>query len=363
MSIIIFVVILVVLIVGHEFGHFIVAKLSKMKVLEFGLGFPPKLWSRWYGGTEYSLNAIPFGGFVRIFGEDSKESLNDHEAFHNRPVLHQAAVIFSGPFANFVLAYIFTVAALTMGVPAVIGDENVAGDVANARVVVADVVPGSPAALAGLSRGDYIVSVSSGDLVTLVANPEDLVGAIASAEEEVSVRVQRGGQEVSFVMAPLSGIVADDPDRMAIGVASALIGTVSYPPSQAIVRGFTHTVDGVKNVFFGLLSLIGGALTFSADLTDIAGPVGIASLVGEAAVFGAGSLFSLIALVSINLGIINLLPFPALDGGRLAMLGVETVARRKIPHRVSNAINYAGFVLLIGLMVAVTVNDIANLIG
>ena len=374
MSIFIFIVILVVLVVGHEFGHFLAAKAAKMKVLEFGVGFPPKLWGKKIGETEYSVNALPFGGFVRIFGEDAADvrgmdadltrkgtspapssiyGTGGGEAFYEKSKLAQAGVLFAGPFANFVLAFLFSTATFVIGTSVVIDEGNQA-TAANPRVLVTEVLLGSPAEKAGLTRDN---------LTTAVHAPEDVTETISAFDGPLTVSVMHRGELVSFVVTPTLGIIPNEPERKAVGVATSLVGTVSLPIHKAIASGFTETIEKLMLVAEGLFFLIASVFTLSADLSGIAGPVGIASLTGEVAAFGIGSLLSFAALISLNLFIINLLPFPALDGGRLAFLAIETVFRRKIPSRFSNALNTLGFVLLIALMVAVTAHDISRLVG
>lgn len=362
MSIFIFIVILVALIVGHEAGHLIVAKLSGMKVPEFGIGFPPKLWGKKIGDTEYTVNALPFGGFVKIFGEDDADAA-DPRAFARRPKLMQAATLFAGPFSNLLLGFILSAAALMVGVPAIAGQGEYAEHVRGVEVRVIEVLPGSPAENAGLKAGDTVTSVSANGVETAIEKPEDVLAAIASADGPLTVGVLRSGIESDILVTPARGIDPENPERLVIGIASSLVGTLSLPFDKALVAGVTRTFEQTKDILIGLGSLIGQAFTLSADLSSVTGPVGIVSLVGDASGFGLGSILSLAALISMNLAIVNLLPFPALDGGRLAFLLAETVSRRKIPARIADGLNIAGFALLILLMLAVTAQDIFRLLG
>ena len=361
MTILIFIIMLVVLIVAHEFGHFIVAKLSGMKVPEFGLGFPPKLWGKKIGDTEYTLNALPFGGFVKIEGEDAHESSNDPSAFSNRPKVLQAATLVAGPGANFILAFLLISVSFMVGVPSAVetGDTRVV----DPRVVIADVVAGSPAEQAGILPGDRVVSITTNGNTVPVAKPEDVSGGIARATGPVLLDIEREGELRSIEATPQPGLIAEEPERRALGIASVLVGTLRLNPIEAVGAGFIETIERTKAVFAGIVDLIGSAFTLSADVKNIAGPVGIATLTGDAARFGFGSLLSFAAIISINLGILNLLPFPALDGGRLAFLAIETVIRRPIPLGIANAANAIGFALLIMLMIAVTFQDIARLVS
>mgnify|MGYP000014655347 CR=1 FL=1 len=364
MTVLIFIAVLVLLIVGHELGHFFVAKAVRMKVLEFGVGFPPKIFGKRFGKgeTEYTLNWIPFGGFVRILGEDPKDA-DDPAAFSRKPALLQASVLFAGPFANIVLAFVLFSSAFMFGAPTVLDALEGTENVRDQRVVVGHVLPASPAEESGVLAGDRIVALSVGETVYTITSPEQVGDLVTqgSRDEPISLILLRQSEERTLRVTPVAGLIADEPERVALGLATALVGTVSYPPHRAVVRAAGTTVDTTVFIAVSLFDLLKSAATLSADVSQIAGPVGIASLTGEAARFGFGSLLSFAALLSINLGIINLFPFPALDGGRLLFLGIESIARRKIPTRVAGALNTFGFGLLILLMLAVTVGDIGRI--
>jgi regulator of sigma E protease len=362
MSVVIFIVMLLVLIVGHEFGHLVAAKRANMKVLEFGVGFPPKLWGRKVGDTEYTVNALPFGGFVRIFGEDEVEASTDSGAFSNRPRIAQALVIAAGPLANLVLAFVLSSVAFLAGVPAAI-TEATAPYAMDAKVLVVEVVDESPADLAGLLPGDAIISLTAGDEMFVIDKPEALSSAVETSAGDVTVNILRDNAELSLTVTPSTNVISEEPERRALGLASVLAGTVSLPPHLALTYGFTDTINDTKLVFMGLMTLLGSAFTLSADVSTLSGPVGIASLAGDAAGIGLGSILAFAAIISVNLAIINFLPFPALDGGRLALLGVESITRKRVPARIASGINAVGFVLLIILMIVVTVNDVFRLVA
>lgn len=355
----IFVAVLLLLIVIHELGHFLAAKWSKMRVLEFGVGFPPKIAGKKVGDTEYTINWIPFGGFVRIFGEDPKDQ-HDPAAFVNRPAILQAFVLFAGPFANIVLAVVLTMGALMMGAPSLI-DEDMARSARDVRVIAHDVVPESPAEEAGIRRGDRIAGIVVGDTRTEITTPSQVTEVISSTDGDVGVVVLRGSEEVLLSVTPALGLIPEEPLRPAIGISMALVGTIAMLPHDAALRAVETTYRNTILILVALSSLIADAFTLSADVSSLAGPVGIATLTGEAASFGFGALLTFAALLSINLAIINLLPFPALDGGRLLFLFVESVSRRKIPLKVANALNAGGFMLLIALMIGITIQDITRL--
>lgn len=362
MAVIIFVLMLLVLIVGHEFGHLLVAKATGMKVPEFGIGFPPKLFGKKIGDTEYTVNAVPFGGFVKIFGEDDKDN-PDPAAFSRRSRLAQAATLFAGPGANILLGLVLSTLAFMVGIPSVVDSPENAPYVQNPHVLITEVLPKSPAALAGLKASDEIISISYQSTEAKINKPEDVLKAISAAEGPVVLTIKRNAVLEHIELSPVAGIAPDDPQRKVIGIAPALVGTLSLPIHKAFIAGMNDTYQHTKEIFFGLVALIGRAFTFSADLSTVAGPVGIVSLVGDAAGFGLGSILAFAALISVNLGIVNLLPFPALDGGRLAFLLIETVFRRRIPAKVSDGLNIAGFAVLIILMLAITAHDIFRLLA
>jgi regulator of sigma E protease len=364
MTIVLFILILVVLIVGHEFGHFFAAKLSGMKVPEFGLGFPPKLWGKKIGETEYTVNALPFGGFVKIVGEEiSDETEADPAAFSNKPKYLQGATLLAGPLSNLAIAFIFSSAAFVFGVPAATDSGYPPQYIRGGKVTVVEVVPGSPAERAGVKEGDEIRAISSGAGSETISAPEDLAPAVQSSEGPVTLDMVRAGQSLSETLTPVPGIVPDSPDTKALGIATANVGTLVLPPGKAIAAGFTETAQNAWAVLTGIISLIAHAFTLSANLSNVAGPVGIASVAGSAAAFGFGSILSFAALISVNLGVLNLFPFPALDGGRFAFVVAEAVSGKRVPAKTANAINTVGFALLVILMLAVTAHDISRLIA
>jgi len=263
MTVVVFLVVLVVLIVVHEFGHFVAAKWAKMRVEEFGLGYPPRLFGIQWGETVYSINALPFGGFVKICGENlNKESIADPRAFTARPKWQQAVVLVAGIAMNLLLAWL-------------------------------------------------------------------LISIVLMTPRWVS-------------------------DHEFIG---------AQPLVPALVEGAETTIQLTGAIAGGLAHFFAHVFTFSADLSQIAGPIGIAGAVGTASTLGWQNILSLIALISINLALVNLIPIPALDGGRLFFVLIEAVIRRPIKPVVAQAANAAGFAFLLLLMVVVTANDVYRLIG
>lgn len=370
MSILIFVVVLVALIVVHEFGHFVVAKLSGMRVDEFGIGYPPRAWGFKKGETEYTLNWLPFGGFVKIFGEDMEEKLPGAEtapasasrAFSARPRILQAATLVAGIAMNLLFAYVLITATLLMGTPRALAPEEYA-TAKDVSVAIAGVLPESPAAKAGLIPGDYVVSATQGEAVWSGTDTDAFTAFVASdtAKDPITLSVLRAGEEKSLTVTPQTGTIASDPTRPALGVQLAVVGVVPVSLLQAPIEGAVLTWEITKETAIALVHFFGGIFSFSADLSQVSGPIGIAGAVGNASSQGLASLLTITALISINLALINILPVPALDGGRLLFVLIESITRRPIRPSVANAMNTVGFGLLILLMLVVTANDVLKL--
>lgn len=363
MTIIIFIIILAVLILVHEFGHFIVAKKSGIRVDEFGLGFPPKLFSKKYGGTNYTLNAIPFGGFVKIFGEDphSEEISNEdkHRSFYYKPKWIQALVLIAGIVFNLIFAWIVLSIGFMFGMPAPAG-YSAFGEIKNEKVMITSVLPNSPAQKADLQVGDIIIHVKVAGTSIDDLNAENISRTITtSTEGDVSITYEREAGDLKTVfITPSEDIIKDS---RAIGVAMDSMGILKLPIYLAPLEGAHTTYLLIINTAKGLANFLWQAITFNSDWSQVSGPVGIAGVVGQASRLGFVYVLSLVAVISINLALINLVPFPALDGGRLLFVLIESIIRRPIKPAVAQWANAVGFVLLLILMFVVTTHDIIKL--
>lgn len=360
MGILTFVVVLVALIVVHELGHFFAAKISKMRVDEFGIGYPPKLFGKKFGETEYTLNALPFGGFVKIYGEDLDHTDEDSaRAFANRPKILQAFVLAAGVAMNILVGWLLIAIVLFSGAPRALTPEQVPS-ATNVNLTVTYIVPGSPAAEAEVRAGDIVVSSTYGENNFSGVNVEEFISHVGNASgEEVSLTVLRGGEEIVLSIVPEEGIIEG---QGAIGVGLATVGSLEVSFFEALGESVIVTGVLLRDVTVGITTFLFQALTFSADLNQIAGPVGIAGVVADASENGLIPLLSLTALISLNLAVINLLPVPALDGGRLLFVAIESIIRRPIPVQVAQTANTIGFLLLLLLMVVVTISDIGKLL-
>ncbi len=365
MSVIVFILVLVALIVVHELGHFFAAKWSGMRVEEFGLGYPPKAATiARHNGTAYTLNWLPFGGFVKIYGEDGIAGAKaPADSFAGKPHYVQALVLLAGILMNLVFAWVLLSTTLAIGMPRALSDDEIA-KAPDAMLVVSRVVEGTPAAEAGLMRGDVILSATEGDMSYEGADAAAFTVFVAeSAGEPISLEVKRGSQMVSLTASAQAGIVPDDAERYALGVGIAAAGTVPVPLLEAPIEGAKLTIAATGEIAAGLAHFFGSIVTFSADLSQVSGPVGIAGAVGDASSTGAAALLTLVAIISINLALINIIPIPALDGGRLLFVLIEAVTRKPIPEKVAGVMNAAGFAFLILLMLAVTASDIWKLVS
>lgn len=364
MQILLLILVIIVLIVVHEFGHFVAAKLSGMRVDEFGIGYPPRaLTIAKVGETSYTLNWIPFGGFVKIYGEDGHEGTPDPRAFTSKNRIKQAVVLLAGITMNLVLAYALITAALMMGTPRALEKSEIAG-AEGVQLLVVGVLPGSPAATAGLVAGDVITTAVTKMDAWEALDPESFTKFISQSEgRAIQLSIDREGNNASLTAIPLKGTVSTDPDRYALGVEVVTVGVVPLSFGEALVHGFFSTWTAVQLTAEGLALFFYSIFTFSANFAQVSGPVGIAGVVGSASAQGIGSLLSIMAIISINLALINLLPIPALDGGRLLFVMIEGIIRRPIKPRVAQAVNGIGFVFLILLMLVVTAHDIAKLVG
>ncbi|MCA9366011.1 site-2 protease family protein [Candidatus Kaiserbacteria bacterium] len=359
MAVLLFLLVLFLLILVHEWGHFIVAKKTGMQVDEFGIGFPPKLWGIKKGETEYTFNLLPIGGFVRILGEDgSEESEVNPRSFTAKSKWAQAAVLIAGVSMNIIFAWFLFVLVFLIGVPSTV-DEAEAGE--GAALVISEVLNDSPAKNAGLTAGSVIYSVSNGEETLVNPTPSTFTALVEeSVEKTLTVRLGSDGEQI-VELTPEAGVLESAPERPAVGLALALVATKQYSFLAAVKEANISTYTTLVAITVGVTNLIASSLTLSADLSQVAGPIGIVGLVGDAAAFGLTSLMTFTAIISLNLAVINLLPFPALDGGRLLFVAAETVLRRPINPVWMARVNTIGFAFLILLMIAISVNDVARM--
>lgn len=356
----IFLVLLVftALVAIHEFGHFIVAKFFKVRVDEFAIGFPPRLVSKKFGETEYSVNLLPIGGYVKIHGENPGEEAekDKSQSLLYKPKYQQAAVMVAGPIFNILFAWVLLSAAITIGLPASAEYFKEGTALSNSRVLVLDVQKGSSAEEAGIQRGDQILFVQSGpDAIQLLSVGKIQEFINAHEGRKVTFLLEREGATRMATTTPARTATVD---RAIIGISLDEIGILKLPFPESLLESVEATGAMTVGVTKGLFGFFKGIVTQTADFSSVAGPVGIVTLVGDASRFGIAYFLGFTALISVNLAVINLIPFPALDGGRLFFVGVEAITRKKIKPVVVNVLNLAGFAALILLLVFVTYHDI-----
>jgi regulator of sigma E protease len=362
-----FFAILVLLVLVHELGHFLVAKRAGITVEEFGIGFPPRLASTTWRGTRYSLNAIPLGGFVKMLGEDGdvevrrlrERGLDSAEieramegAFNRRPIWVRIAVLVAGVAMNFVLAAALLAVASTQ--PGLVG---------HGPLTVVEIVPNSPAE-GRLEVGDVIVGADG----RTFERSADLTAYVAErGGTPVTLDVERDGRPVAVTVVPRT------PEQRAPGEGAVGFGwepaELSEIPSQvdgpieAIGVGTLETARIAAMIPGGLAQAVGGLLGLNPNAGDARGPIGIAQETGRVLQAPLAYQIGFVALLSINLAVLNVLPFPPLDGGRIAVVLLEALRRRRLPAEREAMIYLAGFAVLLALVILVSIKDIQRLLG
>lgn len=353
--------VLFLLILVHEWGHYIVAKKVGMKVEEFGIGFPPKLFGYKKGETEYTFNLFPIGGFVRIYGENPEEVVegNDKErSFSARPRWAQALVLIAGVTMNIILAWVLFIAVFVIGSPTAVSEDDAGQD---AALTVVSLSPESPAQNV-IPLGATITNIGYENETFTIETPSQLAEVISGSGGNVlEIAYIHNDERQTATVAPVQGLIEGDEERYAIGVQTVLIEYVSYGVIESAVLAFKRTVEMLVLIVTSIAGLLYSTVAGQADFSQVAGPIGIYNLVGDAAAIGIVSLMVFTAVISLNLAVINLFPFPALDGGRLIIVAIESVIRRDIDPIWVGRLNLVGFLILIALMIAVTYNDIIRL--
>lgn len=392
MTILIFIVVLLVLVLVHEAGHFFAAKISGVRVDEFAFGFPPKLFSFKKGETTYKINLIPLGGYVKIHGENGQDETEDKDIkrnFSNKHPLLKIFILSAGVIMNIVLAFLLiSISAFTFSANSFNVDKNPEvyqtfleeGKVKEEFLTIVSIQKKSPAEASGLKVGNKVLEIylnkenASGKInqeekLDQNQSGESLTKQISEAINSTgsnyvdSITIVYKDKKDEISTTTLAGVynLEGNMDKKVIGLALSKTAIIKIGPLEAFKIGFYRTTEytmltlvGFKNLFVDLI----GKGTLSQD---IAGPVGIFEMVGEAKVLGMGYLFLFTSVLSISLAIFNILPFPALDGGRILFVIIEWISGKRISEKWQVILNSAGLILLLLLMVLVTVKDVLKL--
>lgn len=348
-TVILFLLVLSILVFVHELGHFLFAKLFKVRVDEFALGFPPKVFSFKKGETTYSLNALPLGGYVKIHGENPEDAddKKDQRNFQNISWWKQVLILSAGVIFNILFAWILMSLSLFIGTSKIaldgVQDKYIKGD---RQVLIHQILKDSPADKVGIKAGDFVLSVN-GSSTTDIKQVQE---SIKNAPSPFSIIILKNKAT--------SSIEVEKLENNTIGVGLAETAKVRMGVFPSLYYGAQATYNLTNQVFSGVAGFFGKLFTGRGSWEEVSGPVGIAKVVGTSSQEGFVSLLFVTILISISLAAMNILPFPALDGGRIVIAVIEGIIRRKLPNKFVNALNGIGFVLLLILMLIVTVKDI-----
>ena len=352
---IIFLVVISVLIFVHEFGHFVFAKRAGMRVEEFGFGFPPRLFGVKKGETVYSINLIPFGGFVKILGEEGGHA-GEPGSFSAKSIWTRLSVVVAGVMMNFLLAVFLLMLGNFLGLRIGLVDDNLSANAKNKQIQIIQIAENSPAQIADLRLLDEIVGFKKENSVIYVSATKEVQDFVReNAGVKSVILIKRAGQPLEKEILPRK----NPPEGQgALGISLALTGVVSYPWYESVWRGVYDAVILTINTILGYWMLIKTLLIKGKLMADVSGPIGIATMTGQAARIGLNYLIQFVAMISVNLAVLNIIPFPALDGGRAVTLIIEKIKGSPINRKVENMVNTAGFALLIVLMIYVTVKNL-----
>jgi len=360
LSIFIFFIILSILVLVHELGHFIAAKKNGVYVEEFGFGLPPRLFGLKKRETLYSLNLLPFGGFVKVLGEEQEELKKKklpqnlkNRTFIGKKPWQRALIITSGVLANFFLGWLIISYLFTQGVP-----------VPTNKVIVEKVVANSPAALAGLKSNDIIKSLTT-NIYSLqpttypLKSTQDLINLTKKySDQEIKLTIKRNEEEFALPIIPRKN---PPKGQGPLGIVITSFVEKKYSWYQAPVLGLAESIKTTAVIVKELTKTLFNFLTFQKTEVEVTGPVGIAKITSTAVKFGNNAVLQLLGLLSLNLAVVNILPFPALDGGRLSLIIYEAASKKKVDAKIERRLNLIGFAILLSLIILVTINDIIKI--
>lgn len=337
------------LIILHELGHYLVAKRYNVKVEEFGMGLPPRLYGKKIGETIWSLNWIPFGGFVRMHGEEPGKFLEKNRSFNAKPIYQRMLIVAAGCLIFWLLAFLIFFSIFSIGTIVDIDDDQYAPD---AVIQIIQVEKNFPAYKAGIKPGDIIKSITVDDEIIQINKKFDLRYSLKKYERIVEIEIQRVG--ITYIKE-----VERDYKESKIGIGFARIIQRDFPIYEAIPMAAERTVK-ITYLIGESLPKIPGAIGDLIKGRDpaIAGPVRIVEIMGERLELNISSFFNFLALISINLAIINLLPIPGLDGGKLVFLAYEGIRKKPFPQKIETYLAAFFLIMLLGLMFIITIREI-----
>ena len=340
-------IMLSVLVFFHELGHFLVARFFGVKVERFSIGFGKVLFSKYWMGTEWAFAPILLGGYVKMKGQDDANPLaksSDPDSYNSKKPWQKILILLAGPFANFILAFFIYFGISLYGIPTV---------KKSVEPIVGEVVKGKPAYKAGFKTGDKIIKINN----FTIENWSDVSKAIEKSKAPLNIEVLRDGKEITFKLNPIL-----ENNRTIIGVGVNRDALFEYKPMpfvDAIKNAYKKTVDAAFLIGKG----VGQVATGEVDSKNIGGAITIFDLIIKMAKEGAVFLLSMVAFISVNLGVLNLLPIPALDGGHIMFNLYEILTRRELNEKVMLSLTMAGWVFLIGLMFFGLFNDVNRIWG
>jgi regulator of sigma E protease len=355
-SILIIILSIVALIFFHELGHFLFAKKYGVRVEEFGIGIPPRIFGKKIGETIYSLNLIPLGGFVKLFGEDVKA--NDERSFSSKPIYQRAVILFAGVAAFFVIAFLIFSVYSVVGIRVPVAEEELEM-YPNSEVFIIEVIKESPAAGVGIVPGDVLLEIDEEKII----KPSQAVLLLEEKKgEEINVKILRGQEELLFSLVPR---VEYTEKEGSLGLAMVITASKKYPVYYAPVKGAIMTGETTYSILSSMYNVIASSI-LGKELPSgmrVGGPVAIVQFGSGAVSRGFSDFLQFLGLITVSLAVLNILPIPALDGGRLMFLLIEKIKGSPISEKLEYGLNAGFFILLMGVLIAVTYSDIALLIG
>lgn len=345
---------LIILMIVHEFGHFIIAKKFGVRVDEFGIGYPPRIFGKKIGETIYSINLLPLGAFVRIYGEEG--GVDDYRSFINLKIWQRVLIVIGGVAAFWIAAIIIFSIVFSIGADLPVSDNDVDG-LTNPRVKIVMISQNSPAYLAGLKTKDSIKEIKAGESVFQVNKIADFQNIVTDNKgKEITITVERNNEILDVVLTPRENPPVGEGS---VGVGLERMATLVKKSSwyMAPIQGSTYTwqitIDALKGLYLTLKDLIGGKGT--PEGASFAGPLGITVFLANAASYGIGFFLYFIGIICVFIAIFNLFPIPALDGGKLVFLLIEKIKGKPVSAKIEQNITVIFFIILITLSIFITV--------